>query len=58
MLSDLAEIPNVTLGSFLLRLEVEEPRLELMEKARRELRETPDLARESLATLQDLLKGE
>ncbi|XP_054284199.1 alpha-tocopherol transfer protein-like isoform X2 [Macrosteles quadrilineatus] len=58
LLSELTEVPNVTLGNFVLRLEVEEPRPELLEKARRELRETPDLARESIATLQDLLRDE
>lgn len=57
MLSDIKEIPTVTIGSYTLRLEVEEPSPELLEKGRKELRETPDLASQSITTLQDLIRG-
>lgn len=57
MLSDIKEIPTVTIGSYTLRLEVEEPSSELLEKGRKELRETPDLASQSITTLQDLIRG-
>lgn len=58
LLSDLTETPTIQLGSFTLRLEVEEPSPELLEKARRELRETPDQASQSITELQDLLREE
>lgn len=57
MLSDIKEIPTITIGSYTLRLEVEEPSPELLEKGRKELRETPDLASQSITTLQDLIRG-
>ncbi|XP_046675394.1 alpha-tocopherol transfer protein-like isoform X1 [Homalodisca vitripennis] len=56
MLSTLTEVPVIELGSHTLKLEVHEPSPELLEKARKELRETPDLASQSIATLQDLIK--
>lgn len=58
MLSDLKEVPTIDLGNNnTLRLEIEEPSSELLEKARKELRETPELAAQSIAELKELLKG-
>lgn len=57
LLSDLKELPTVQLGDFTLQLEVDDPTSEVLEIARKELRETPDLARESSDALKDLLKG-
>lgn len=56
-LSDIEEIPTVQIGDHILRLEVDEVRPEVKEIARKELRENPDIVRESIATLKDLLKG-
>lgn len=56
LLSDLDELPCLNVGKFVVRLEVDPPSSELSEKARKELRETPDIVRESIAALRDLLK--
>lgn len=58
LLSDIEELPTVQLGEHLLRLEVDEIRPEVKEIARKELRENPDIVRESIETLKDLLKEE
>uniref|UniRef100_A0A1B6CR84 CRAL-TRIO domain-containing protein n=1 Tax=Clastoptera arizonana TaxID=38151 RepID=A0A1B6CR84_9HEMI len=58
LLSDLKELPTVQLGNFTLQLEIDDASPELLEIARKELRETPDLARESTEALKDLLKEE
>lgn len=58
LLSDIDELPTVPLGEYILRLEVDEVRPELKDIARRELRENPDIVRESIKALKDLLKEE
>lgn len=57
MLSDLKELPCVEIGKFLLRLEVDTPSSELLEIARKELRETPETQRDAIKELRSLLKG-
>lgn len=56
MLSDMTEIPSIKFQNVDLRLELEDLTPEMKEIARMELRETPDLLRESLAELRALLK--
>lgn len=58
MLSGLDELPCVQLGDFTLQFELEEPSSEMREIARKELRETPDVAKDAVVALRDLLKGE
>lgn len=58
LLSDIDELPTVSLGDHILRLEVDEIRPEVKDIARRELRENPDIVRESIQALKDLLKEE
>lgn len=57
MLSDLDELPFIQLGDFTLQFELEEANSEMMEIARKELRETPDVSRDAVIALRDLLKG-
>lgn len=57
LLSDLEELPSVKLGDFILEFELEELSPEMKEVARKELRETPDVARDAVVALRDLLKG-
>lgn len=58
LLSDIEELPTVQLGEHVLRLEVDEVRPEIKEIARKELRENPDIIRDSIEILKDLLKEE
>lgn len=58
MLSDIKELPSIQLGNFVLQFELDDLDDVLAEKARKELRETPDRTKESLAVLRDLLKEE
>jgi hypothetical protein len=57
MLSEMTELPTVQIGDYNLHLELEELKPEAKEIARKELRETPDVTRDAVATLRDLLKG-
>lgn len=57
MLSDLAEVPFIKIGDYTLEFELGPPSPELQEVARKELRETPELQKQSLARLRELLKG-
>lgn len=57
MLSDLTEVPIIKLGDYTLELELDPPSEELQEVAKKELRETPELQKQSLARLQELLRG-
>lgn len=57
MLSDLEELPYIQLGDFTLQFELDEPDSEMMEIARKELRETPDVSRDAVVALRDILKG-
>ncbi|KAG8234479.1 hypothetical protein J437_LFUL014347 [Ladona fulva] len=58
MLSEIKELPKIQLGNFVLQFELEDLDDELQEKARKELRETPELTKESLQELRELLKEE
>ncbi|XP_075214509.1 alpha-tocopherol transfer protein-like isoform X2 [Lycorma delicatula] len=58
LLSDIKELPCIEIGKFILRLDVEQPSSEVMEIARKELRETPELVKDSIEALRDLLKEE
>lgn len=58
MLSDLDELPTVQLGDFTLEIEMNDLTPEMQEVARKELRETPDVKRDAIVALRDLLKGE
>ncbi|KAJ8960662.1 hypothetical protein NQ314_006054 [Rhamnusium bicolor] len=56
MLSDMDEMPTIKLGDYTLQMELEELKPEVREIARKELRETPDVSREAIIALRDLLK--
>ncbi|XP_070514066.1 alpha-tocopherol transfer protein-like isoform X3 [Cardiocondyla obscurior] len=58
MLSDIKEVPSLTIGDYTLEFELGPPSQELQEVARKELRETPELQKQSMARLQELLKAE
>lgn len=58
MLSDLDELPTVKLGDFTLEIEMDDLSPEMQEVARKELRETPDVKRDAIVALRDLLKGQ
>lgn len=57
MLSDLTEVPFIKIDDFTLEFELGPPTPELQEIAKKELRETPELQKQSLVRLQELLKG-
>ncbi|XP_069698211.1 alpha-tocopherol transfer protein-like [Periplaneta americana] len=50
--------PSIAMGEYLLKFEQEELGHEFEERARKELRETPQIAREALAALRDLLRDD
>lgn len=52
------EMPYIPLGSLNVRLENDEPSVAVLEKARTELRETPDIVGPALEELRRLLKSE
>lgn len=56
MLSDIGELPALKFGDTHLKLELEELSPEMKEIARKELRETPDVAKEAIQELRALLK--
>ncbi|XP_018569355.1 clavesin-1 isoform X3 [Anoplophora glabripennis] len=58
MLSDMEEMPTIKLGDYVLQMELEELKPEVQEIARKELRETPDVKREAVIELRDILKEE
>lgn len=58
MLSDLERLPEIKLGDFTLRLELDELSDELQEVARKELRENPDRQKEAVEELRALVKAE
>lgn len=58
MLSDIEELPTIKVKDYLVKFDLDEPSPEVKEIARKELRETPDVARDAIATLRDLLKEE
>lgn len=55
-LSDLKELPTLTIGDLTIRLETEEPSPELKEIARKELRETPEIVEAAKEELRNLLR--
>lgn len=57
MLSGTAKMPCVKYGNLVLQFELEEPSPEFQEIARKELRETPDVKKEAIERLRELLKG-
>jgi len=58
MLSAMKQLPSVQIGYYNLHLEFDDLSPEVKEIARKELRETPDVAKESLVALRDILKQE
>ncbi|XP_012521881.1 alpha-tocopherol transfer protein-like isoform X2 [Monomorium pharaonis] len=58
MLSDITEVPFIKLDDSVFEFELGPPSEELKEVARKELRETPELQKQSMARLQELLKAE
>jgi len=51
-------MPSAKYGDRIIGLEMNLPSPEFQEIAKKELRETPELQKESLACLRELLKGE
>ncbi|XP_072937023.1 alpha-tocopherol transfer protein isoform X2 [Epargyreus clarus] len=58
LLSDIDKLPAVQLGDFLLQIEIGEPSDSVLDIARRELRETPDVVKSGVAELRRLLKDD
>lgn len=58
LLSDLKEIPCLKIGDRIFEMELGSPPPELQEVARKELRENPELQKESVVRLRELLKAE
>ncbi|XP_074039643.1 alpha-tocopherol transfer protein-like isoform X2 [Leptinotarsa decemlineata] len=58
LLSQMDELPTVKLGDYTLQIELEDLKPEVQEIARKELRETPDVKRDAIVALRDLLKEE
>jgi hypothetical protein len=57
LLSDLEEIPCLKVGEYVFHLEVNELTPEVKEIARKDLRETPEVCKEAVIALRDLLRG-
>ncbi|GLV42470.1 uncharacterized protein CBL_03207 [Carabus blaptoides fortunei] len=58
LMADYDELPYLKFTDYTLKLELEEPNLEVLEIAQRELRENPDRTKEAVQQLIDLLKEE
>ncbi|XP_044726959.1 alpha-tocopherol transfer protein-like isoform X2 [Chrysoperla carnea] len=58
MLSDMDTLPSIKLGDFILRFEIDPPTSEMLEVARKELRETPEVSEKAVKELRELLKEE
>lgn len=58
MLTNFEKLPSINLGEFTLEFELGPPSPEIQEVARKELRETPELQKESIERLRELLKAE
>lgn len=58
MLSDLDTLPQVQLGDYTLKFELDDLNPEMQEIARKELRETPERKKEAVIALRELLKEE
>lgn len=50
--------PCVQIGEYVLQFEKEDMGAEFEERARKELRETPEVGNDAIAALKDLLRGE
>jgi hypothetical protein len=50
--------PCIKIGDYILRFEEEELGEEYEERARKELRETPEVVSDAITTLKSLLRGE
>lgn len=57
MLSEMDYMPTVELGNYTLTIELDELKPEVKEIARKELRETPEVAQRAVQELKALLKG-
>lgn len=57
LLSDLEELPSLKIRDFVLHIELNELTPEVKEIARKELRETPEVSKEAIIALRDLLRG-
>ena len=51
------ELPSIKLGDFVLEFELGPPSPEIQEVANKELRESPELQKEAMSRLQELLRG-
>ncbi|KAK2580018.1 hypothetical protein KPH14_012307 [Odynerus spinipes] len=58
MLTNVDKLPSIDFGDFTLEFELGPPSPEIQEVARKELRETPELQKESIERLRELLKAE
>ena len=58
MLTDMQQLPSLKLGDFTLEFELGPPSAEIQEVAKRELRESPELQKQSIEKLRQLLKGD
>lgn len=56
MLSDVSVIPSIKLGDVTLQVELDLTP-EMQEIARKELRETPEVQKEAIARLKELVQG-
>ena len=56
-LTDIKEFPSFKFGNYTYALELDPPSPEFQEIARKELRETPELQKEAVARLRELLEG-
>lgn len=55
---DANNVPYIALGELTIRLENEPPSEKVLEKARVELRETPEIAGPAIEELRAMIKGE
>ncbi|XP_050309793.1 alpha-tocopherol transfer protein-like isoform X3 [Anthonomus grandis grandis] len=58
LMSNMTEMPTVQLGNYTLQVELKEPNSKVQEIARKELRETPEVAQAAIKELRELLKEE
>ncbi|XP_003427228.1 clavesin-2 isoform X2 [Nasonia vitripennis] len=58
MLTDMDQLPSIKLGDFTLEFELGNPSVEIQEVAKKELRETPDIVKQGVTELRELLKAE
>ncbi|XP_058795625.1 alpha-tocopherol transfer protein-like isoform X2 [Phymastichus coffea] len=58
MLTEMDQLPSLKLGDLTLEFELWEPNAEIQEVARKELRETPEVQKQAVQDLKNLLKAE